>query len=150
MAKHNRVPWGNDWIDLDEFCRANPKIDRRTAGLLIRVIARASRAEEWVHPGDCCGLMIQLQEVSFALFPDRQFIPPRRRLRRRKARIGRALAKQVFERDGYRCRECFTHIDLTVDHIVPESRGGATTLDNLRTLCRVCNSRKGDRMPDPA
>lgn len=61
----------------------------------------------------------------------------------RKARIPRALAKQVMERDAYRCVTCGTHLDLTCDHIIPESKGGPTTVENLQTMCRPCNSRKG-------
>ncbi|MCA1670595.1 MAG: HNH endonuclease [Thermomicrobia bacterium] len=55
------------------------------------------------------------------------------------------MQKRVWERDLYRCCECGTHLDLSVDHIIPESRGGNLDLDNLRTLCRSCNSRKGAR-----
>lgn len=62
---------------------------------------------------------------------------------RRKAVISRALAKSVFERDAYRCVACGTHVDLTCDHVIAESRGGATTLANLQTMCRSCNCRKG-------
>lgn len=60
-----------------------------------------------------------------------------------KVRIPRALAKRVFERDGYRCVTCGGHHDLTCDHVVPESRGGETTFENLQTMCRPCNCRKG-------
>ena len=52
----------------------------------------------------------------------------------------------VFERDGYRCVQCGTTEDLTIDHIYPRIRGGAHTEDNLQTLCRSCNSRKGARV----
>lgn len=64
----------------------------------------------------------------------------------RKQAVPRRLAKQVFERDAYRCVTCGTHIDLTCDHIVPESKGGPTTLENLQTMCRPCNSKKGARL----
>ena len=60
-----------------------------------------------------------------------------------KAVIPAALRTQVFERDAYRCLHCGTHKTLTCDHITPESKGGATTLDNLQTLCKSCNSKKG-------
>ena len=53
------------------------------------------------------------------------------------------LRKRVFERDAYRCIHCETHIDLTVDHIKPESKGGTLAFENLQTLCRPCNSSKG-------
>lgn len=51
----------------------------------------------------------------------------------------------IFERDGNVCLKCKSPYDLTVDHIIPVSKGGATTLDNLQTLCRTCNSQKGDK-----
>lgn len=41
---------------------------------------------------------------------------------------------------------CIETADLTIDHIVPLSRGGTDDLDNLRLLCRGCNSRKGNRV----
>lgn len=45
----------------------------------------------------------------------------------------------------YVCAICKSPGDLTIDHIVPLSAGGQDELDNLRFLCRVCNSRKGNR-----
>jgi 5-methylcytosine-specific restriction endonuclease McrA len=49
----------------------------------------------------------------------------------------------VFERDNFTCLECGSRRDLTVDHILAESKGGPLTMENARTLCRSCNSRKG-------
>jgi hypothetical protein len=63
----------------------------------------------------------------------------------RKAKISRTLSKQVLERDGYRCVTCGTHLDLSCDHIIPESKGGPTTFENLQAMCRTCNSKKGAR-----
>lgn len=62
---------------------------------------------------------------------------------RKKAVIPTLLRTKVFERDLYKCRNCGTHLDLTVDHIVPESLGGSLDMDNLQTLCKSCNSSKG-------
>jgi hypothetical protein len=53
------------------------------------------------------------------------------------------LRWQVFKRDGYVCVECSSEHDLTADHKYPESIDGEATLENLQTLCRSCNSRKG-------
>lgn len=61
----------------------------------------------------------------------------------KKDKIGAALRTQVYERDAYRCVNCGGFKDLTCDHKIPESKGGATTLDNLQTMCRPCNSSKG-------
>lgn len=66
----------------------------------------------------------------------------------RKQRIPNNLRKQVFERDGYRCVKCGSHIDLEADHIYPESLGGETVLLNLQTLCKPCNGKKSNKV-DP-
>lgn len=50
---------------------------------------------------------------------------------------------RVFQRDGHACLICGTTERLTLDHIVPFSKGGPDTEDNLRTLCLRCNIRRG-------
>lgn len=52
---------------------------------------------------------------------------------------------EIFSRDDYKCVECNTQRDLTVDHIIPWSKGGSDEPFNLQTLCKSCNSRKGNR-----
>lgn len=49
----------------------------------------------------------------------------------------------VYSRDGHRCLHCGTTEALSLDHIYPYSLGGSDEPDNLQTLCRPCNSRKG-------
>lgn len=60
------------------------------------------------------------------------------------------LRLQVFERDGYICSYCQIDVsnDPQCDHVVPLSRGGPSTLENLTTACRPCNTRKRDRTPE--
>lgn len=53
------------------------------------------------------------------------------------------LSKLIRTLQPY-CSYCKTTKDLTVDHIVPLSRGGSTVESNLQVLCRRCNSRKGN------
>ncbi len=59
--------------------------------------------------------------------------------------IPESLKWEVFERDNFTCKHCGTRRFLSVDHIIPKSKGGKTTLDNCQTLCKPCNSRKGAR-----
>jgi len=63
-----------------------------------------------------------------------------------KATIPERLRWQVFERDNFTCQKCGTHQRLTVDHIHPEVLGGDLNIDNLQTLCRPCNSKKGAKV----
>lgn len=52
----------------------------------------------------------------------------------------------VFLRDRFACQYCGSGDDLTFDHVLPRSRGGRTTWDNIITACSPCNLRKGGRM----
>jgi 5-methylcytosine-specific restriction endonuclease McrA len=58
--------------------------------------------------------------------------------------------RAVFARDGYACQYCGAAHRLTVDHVVPRSRGGRSTWDNVVTSCAPCNARKGDHLPSEA
>jgi 5-methylcytosine-specific restriction endonuclease McrA len=58
--------------------------------------------------------------------------------------------RNVYARDESRCQYCgkrFPTSELTLDHVVPRSRGGHSTWDNLVCCCVACNSRKGGRLP---
>lgn len=57
-----------------------------------------------------------------------------------------AIRRAVYARDGHICQICGATEDLTLDHIWPQSLGGEHTLENLRVLCRSCNSAKGARV----
>ena len=63
----------------------------------------------------------------------------------------RALSrKNILLRDRNTCQYCGTVLpssDLTLDHVVPRSRGGLSTWENLVACCHNCNRRKGDRLP---
>ena len=57
--------------------------------------------------------------------------------------------KNIYFRDGYRCYACgkeFDEDDLSIDHIVPDSKGGKREWTNLITCCKECNRKKGDKM----
>lgn len=56
------------------------------------------------------------------------------------------IRNAVFERDGSLCLFCGSTENLSLDHILPWSMGGPDTVENLRVLCRSCNSRRGNRM----
>jgi 5-methylcytosine-specific restriction endonuclease McrA len=53
----------------------------------------------------------------------------------------------VFLRDRFTCQYCGSREDLTFDHVVPRSRGGHTTWENVVAACSPCNLRKGGAMP---
>ncbi len=54
----------------------------------------------------------------------------------------------IFKRDQYNCQYCGTDKNLTIDHLIPKSKGGQSTWTNLVTACQTCNSKKGDFTPE--
>ena len=80
-----------------------------------------------------------IRMVYYVRIPQRMFLPLSRRT--------------VLARDQYTCQYCGAapgRAELTIDHVVPRSRGGATRWDNVVVACRSCNQRKGNRTPQEA
>lgn len=61
--------------------------------------------------------------------------------------------RNIYEHYKYRCcycgKQCST-TELNLDHVIPRSRGGKTSWDNIVTSCIPCNLRKADKLPDEA
>ena len=56
---------------------------------------------------------------------------------------GVVLSRQnIFKRDGNQCQYCGSSDHLTLDHVIPKSRQGRTSWDNLITACKYCNSKR--------
>ena len=72
------------------------------------------------------------------------------RLPKTRVRLNR---RNLFTRDGNRCQYCgrkFKTPELSIDHVVPRSRGGRTLWNNVVCACMACNVRKGGRTPAEA
>jgi 5-methylcytosine-specific restriction endonuclease McrA len=73
---------------------------------------------------------------------------------RRMPRQTRSVSRRaIILRDRYVCQYCrqpFEPKKLTLDHVIPRSRGGGSTWENLVACCYACNNRKADRTPAEA
>jgi 5-methylcytosine-specific restriction endonuclease McrA len=56
--------------------------------------------------------------------------------------------KNIYLRDNHTCQYCGKGSNLTIDHIIPRSRGGKDVWENIVACCVRCNNRKGDRLPE--
>ena len=68
-------------------------------------------------------------------------------------RMQTVTRKNIFMRDGYKCLYCgkgSSGEGLELDHVMPKSRGGKSSWENLVSSCRRCNARKNDRTPEEA
>jgi hypothetical protein len=58
--------------------------------------------------------------------------------------------KRIYKRDNNQCIYCESKKHLTIDHVIPKSRGGNNTWNNLVTCCLSCNLKKGNKTPEEA
>ncbi|MEE8432710.1 MAG: HNH endonuclease [Candidatus Desulfatibia sp.] len=59
--------------------------------------------------------------------------------------------KNILVRDGFKCAYCGAERQrLTIDHIIPKSKGGKANFENCVSSCKPCNNKKGDRTPREA
>ena len=63
-------------------------------------------------------------------------------------KVTEEIRKTIYVRDSFTCLCCQSKAYLTIDHIKPISKGGLTELQNLQTLCRLCNSNKSQKDTD--
>ena len=91
---------------------------------------------------EICELIDRVNDRSGDFFNDRDIWDAICRVERGK--VTNRMRFAIYERDGWRCRKCGRQTDnLEIDHIIPISKGGKTTMDNLQTLCARCNKEKG-------
>ena len=65
----------------------------------------------------------------------------------RKVHLSRS---NIFIRDGYKCIYCGSEDNLTIDHVIPKSRGGNNTWKNMVSCCGRCNVTKDNKTPEEA
>jgi 5-methylcytosine-specific restriction endonuclease McrA len=160
MASSRFIKWRNRIFDTREILARDEQIWRRNVGPLTRCLLACLDGLEFSDdPLDAVDVLKEdIERIARVLFPEnyqwqqdseeRQAQIHSAARSSAKGSIPAQLRKAVFERDAFRCRQCGDHHDLCADHIIPECQGGPTTLDNLQTLCRPCNSRKAGTMPE--
>lgn len=100
---------------------------------------------------------VAVVEESRDVRPHRDFFVPSvvrlQQYRRIPQRIQMLSRKNIYVRDSYTCQYCgkvFTARELTLDHVLPRSKGGASSWENMVAACQPCNRKKNDRTPEQA
>ncbi|MBN1883622.1 MAG: TerB family tellurite resistance protein [Deltaproteobacteria bacterium] len=82
-------------------------------------------------------------ELLLYLVRKNNFLVAHKNERERSRHIPQDVKVAVYHRDGGRCVICNSDVGLEFDHIIPFSKGGANTAENIQLLCHVCNLKKG-------
>jgi 5-methylcytosine-specific restriction endonuclease McrA len=108
---------------------------RRAVVLLLKEKAELVERSEWqLHSATSqMSRPVVIRLVSYVKIP--------RDTHRRKI-----TRRAVFARDDWTCQYCGSRSNLTVDHVVPRSKGGGSTWDNIVASCAPCNRRKGNAL----
>lgn len=114
---------------------------RRAVLLLLKEKAEIVEATEaWLHSEQLAlPIPLVIRLVYYVRIPRRFSLPVSRRT--------------VMARDNYTCQYCGTRLtkaQLTIDHVLPRSRGGESRWENVVAACGPCNRRKGSRTPEEA
>jgi 5-methylcytosine-specific restriction endonuclease McrA len=114
---------------------------RRAVLLLLKEKAQLVEAAEaeWRSERTALPVPLVIRLVYYVRIPQRFSLPLSRRT--------------VMARDHYVCQYCGVQpgkASLTIDHVLPRSRGGDTVWENIVTACGTCNRRKGNRTPEEA
>ena len=64
------------------------------------------------------------------------------------SKVSKKVREEIYYRDWNACLKCFSEVNITIDHIIPLSKGGTNHKENLQTLCKPCNEEKADRAID--
>ena len=126
-------------IDLDDGHYANYNFDSWQEISEIRSDGERGPHEDWVR---AVRFEIQVPRVIRLFRYDR--------LPRRTLRFNR---RNLFARDGHCCQYCRRNLptsQLSIDHVVPRSKGGGTNWENVVCCCKDCNTKKGGRTPHEA
>ncbi|MHB8657493.1 MAG: HNH endonuclease [Solirubrobacteraceae bacterium] len=112
---------------------------RRAVVLLLKAKAEVIEHAEWeLHSANMSlSRPVVIRLVSYVRIP--------RDTHRRKI-----TRRAVFARDNWTCQYCGARSNLTVDHVIPRSKGGGSTWENIVASCAPCNRRKGNALPRQA
>jgi 5-methylcytosine-specific restriction endonuclease McrA len=113
---------------------------RRAAVLILKQRAEVLEHADWALHAESLTLPrpVVIRLITYVKIP-------------RDAHRRKITRRAVFARDRWTCQYCgHERGNLTVDHVIPRSKGGASSWENIVTCCAPCNRRKGDRLPRQA
>lgn len=150
MAKRLRVKRGLKVIsDGCRYLRGRKEVLLQSKIGLARVIAASEELYQSVLDQKVSKKEDSVISPAPGKSPDSVMAVSRKEVFFERRKVTNKIRFEIFDRDDYRCVICGadaaldSSVNLDVDHIIPVSKGGKSTPENLRTLCSRCNNGKG-------
>ena len=144
--------WGGLWGGLERDSTGGVRCKRCGSQNVMTSTGTFGPHREKIKCMDC-------EAVTWGFEPAGPGTSSRQRAKRYGGRVGQYKRRDVFEADGWTCQICRATVselvpvhDMTrahIDHIIPLSRGGDDTRENVQTLCQGCNLKKGSTCDNP-
>lgn len=107
--------------------------------------------DEWIEISDCLDHLPKIRTGSREIaIPEVLLLDEYGKIPHRNVKYSKT---NVFYRDKFKCQYCgkaFARSKLTVDHVLPKSRGGRSIWTNVVACCEACNKKKEDKTPEEA
>lgn len=117
-------------------------IDVQTIATSVRITCTSAKGTGYYFVGD----VELIEAVLYGIVRQRSPGRSENLSSSRSRHIPSEVQRRVWRRDGGRCVQCGMREDIHFDHIIPFSKGGANTIENIQLLCQQCNLRKSDKI----
>ena len=119
-------------------------VNARSPKLILNVSSGKGSGAYRLSKENCPAALLELRElIQFLILKAKRMLQPAGRA---PSYIPDEVRNEVWYRDGGACKLCGAREYLEMDHVIPRSKGGDTSVGNLQVLCRRCNAEKGDRI----
>ena len=135
------------WIDA--VVEGNLQSEEEVFEAIEKILCLEPKRWEWVDQYDGKDLRCAIFGHICPVFLSAEGLTETREERNSSRSVSRSVMLQVVRRDQGVCRSCGKNVpddEVEFDHIIPHSKGGPSTVNNIRLLCRSCNRRKGDNL----
>src|SRR5204863_3442737 len=138
------------WVagNVDTVCRALPLVDQGVARIVAPDDYSTYDFDGWVEASQEAKTGHRIHSANFSFCAPEVIVLSV--FNGRFSKEVRFSRRNIFERDENTCQYCkkkYDRSELTLDHVIPRSRGGTSTWQNIVLACIRCNMKKGDRLP---
>ncbi len=134
---------------LENFTKGNLKTEKDVWEEIDRLMYLNPSTHEYLAQFDPKEISCEIYGHTCPVFINQSGATETKEERRQGRYLPRDIMLKVVRRDNQICQVCYKHVrddEIEFDHTIPYSKGGPTTVENIRLLCRTCNRKKSNSL----